>query len=449
MIYAIDTIETDNMTNLMQPLTPYIIHHLFRRPHKKSELYDMGRMSFLGQLSWVHTIGLTYTENVLKVKEVQELLKSNETFDLVLQEHFMNEAMMIFAHKFKCPLVLLAPGPPTIFNNHLFANPSPTAYVPNLLANFGSYMTFWERLKNTYYDIAGELFVHNVILPKQADILKRTIPGAPDLKDILYNASLMLLTSHISLRDPAPLLPNIKEIGGYHVGTGKPLPTDLQKFLDDATDGVIVFSMGSNLKSADFPEDKKAAVIKVFSKMKQKILWKFEEDLPEKPKNVKIMEWIPQRDVLAHPNVIAFITHVGLLGTIEAVYHGVPLLGLPIFWDQEKNIEDAVRKGFGLKVAFQDLTEETFGLAINELVSNPKYRENAKLRSRILHDQPTKQMDDAVFWIEYVIRYKGAPHLKSAGLHLRWYQRYLVDVLLLFVLISLSIFKITRENCFS
>lgn len=39
-----------------------------------------------------------------------------------------------------------------------------------------------------------------------------------------------------------------------------------------------------------------------------------------------------------------------------------------------------------------------------------------------------KPMDSAIYWIEYVIRHKGAPHLRSAAQDLRWYELYLLDV---------------------
>ncbi|XP_018563264.1 UDP-glucuronosyltransferase 2B37 [Anoplophora glabripennis] len=409
---------------------------------KKKQLYEMGTMSYIGQLKWVSDFGASYTESVLKVKEVQTLLQSNEQFDLVLIEHFMNEAMAIFQHKFKCPSVILAPGPPTVFNNHLFANPSQPTYVPNLLADFGSDMTFWERILNVYYDIVGELYVQLVSIPNQNDILQRTVPGAPYLRDILYNASFLLLTSHVSVRDPSPLQPNMKEIAGYHLLPPTPLPKDIQEFLDSAKDGAIVFSMGSNLKSADFTQAKKQAVLKVFSKMKQKVLWKFETELPGKPDNVMILNWLPQQDALAHPNVVAFITHVGLLGKIEAIYHGVPVLGLPVYWDQNKNINDAVRHGFALSIPFTQLTEEKFEWALKELINNPKYRDNAKMRSRVMHDLPVKQLDEAMFWIEYVIRHKGAPHYRSPALNLKWYQRLLLDVILTIAVVLFAIVAI-------
>jgi hypothetical protein len=49
-------------------------------------------------------------------------------------------------------------------------------------------------------------------------------------------------------------------------------------------------------------------------------------------------------------------------------------------------------------------------------------------------------LDTAVFWVEYVIRRKEAPHYRSPGTDLPWYQYYLIDVggLLIFGFISFS-----------
>jgi len=131
-------------------------------------------------------------------------------------------------------------------------------------------------------------------------------------------------------------MPNTVEIAGIHVKPVKPLPADIQEFLDSATDGVILFSMGSFIQSKQWPVEMREALVKSFGKLKQKVLWKYEnETLPGNPGNIKIGSWIPQRDILAHPNVKLFITHGGLLGTTEAIIEGVPVLGLPIFGDQK------------------------------------------------------------------------------------------------------------------
>lgn len=108
------------------------------------------------------------------------------------------------------------------------------------------------------------------------------------------------------------------EIAGIHLQPAKPLPNDIQEFLDWATDGAIYFSMGSFIQSKMWPEDKREAFVKAFGKLKLKVLWKYEnETLPGNPGNIKIGSWFPQRDILAHPNVKLFMTHGGLLGKIK------------------------------------------------------------------------------------------------------------------------------------
>lgn len=39
-----------------------------------------------------------------------------------------------------------------------------------------------------------------------------------------------------------------------------------------------------------------------------------------------------------------------------------------------------------------------------------------------------KPMDTAVYWVEHVLKYKGAKHLRNAGMKLSWYQYLLLDV---------------------
>jgi glucuronosyltransferase len=57
--------------------------------------------------------------------------------------------------------------------------------------------------------------------------------------------------------------------------------------------------MGSGLYSSDMPESCLKNFTDVFSKQKQRILWKWETDsLPGKPQNVKIGKWLPQSDIL-------------------------------------------------------------------------------------------------------------------------------------------------------
>lgn len=68
--------------------------------------------------------------------------------------------------------------------------------------------------------------------------------------------------------------------------------------MDNANNGVIYFSMGSNLKSKDLPDEIKRNILKMFGTLKQTVLWKFEEVLSDLPANVHILKWAPQPAIL-------------------------------------------------------------------------------------------------------------------------------------------------------
>ena len=53
--------------------------------------------------------------------------------------------------------------------------------------------------------------------------------------------------------------------------------------------------------------------------------------------------------------------------------------------------------------------------------------------SDLMRDQMESPLDRAVYWIEYVIRHKGAPHLRTASRKLSFFQRSLFDVLMFVV----------------
>lgn len=243
------------------------------------------------------------------------------------------------------------------------------------------------------------------------------------------SASIIFLNSHVSATYARPMQPNMISIGGIHVKPPKQLPENMQKFLDSATDGAILFSMGSFLQSRDWSIKERETFVKTFGKLKQKVLWKFENDtLLGKPDNVMTSAWIPQRDILAHPNVRLFITHGGNLGTIEGLYEGVPMLGLPMYADQQMNIGRASSKGYAMAMKRDEITETQLEKAIMELLDNPKYKKNAERISNLYKDRPMDPQKTVVYWTEYVIRHNGADHLRAASNQLGFIQLHLIDV---------------------
>lgn len=155
--------------------------------------------------------------------------------------------------------------------------------------------------------------------------------------------SLLFYNYHSASEGPIrPTVPQSIEIGGIQVKEqADPLPKELAKFLDKADEGAIFFSLGTNVNTNTFRPDTVDILYKVLSKLPQRVIWKW-EDLKNKPgnaSNIFFGNWLPQDDILAHPNTKLFITHAGKGGVAEAQYHGVPMVALPIFGDQQGNAE--------------------------------------------------------------------------------------------------------------
>ena len=83
---------------------------------------------------------------------------------------------------------------------------------------------------------------------------------------------------------------------------------------------------------------------------------------------------MPQQDLLGHPKIRLFITHGGIFSNQEAVYHGVPLIVLPVYSDQPVNAQKAQDDGYGIRLDWGDLNEEILLNAIQTILSNSRYK---------------------------------------------------------------------------
>jgi len=73
----------------------------------------------------------------------------------------------------------------------------------------------------------------------------------------------------------------------------------MRTFLDGAKNGVIVISLGTNVKWKSIGLDKIKSVILALSKLKQRVLWKLDIEVSfEIPNNLMVVKWMPQNEVL-------------------------------------------------------------------------------------------------------------------------------------------------------
>uniref|UniRef100_A0A1B6DGT0 UDP-glucuronosyltransferase n=1 Tax=Clastoptera arizonana TaxID=38151 RepID=A0A1B6DGT0_9HEMI len=369
-------------------------------------------------------------EDIYKDRRVQALMDSK--FDLVITELLVSDMFLPLADKFKAPVVMMSSSEIVPYGTDRLGLPDNPAYIVNFFNGQISSlpMGFWDRFWNTMDVCYSKVYYYLYSVRPNEEICKKYLEDVASVGEMINRISLVLANAHFSVNIARPLPPQVVEIGGIHIKPTKPLPQDIKKFLDESEHGVVYFSLGSIANGSSMSDSSRKAFCNVFSKLPQRVLWKWEvDDMPEKPANVMLVKWAPQRDVLAHPNVKLFISHGGLLGTMEAVHCGVPILGIPLFGDQRHNILQLQSVGFALKVDLANINEEVVSSAVNVMLNDPKYQNKAKELSRIFRDRPLSPLDTAVYWTEYVMKHKGAHHLRSAAVGMPWYQYFLLDVI--------------------
>lgn len=240
--------------------------------------------------------------------------------------------------------------------------------------------------------------------------------------------------SHVVTHNANPLTHNVIDVGGIHCKPANPLPKELKKFMDKHKEGVVYVSFGSTVHPSDMSEKRKEAFLKAFKRLKYQVIWKWNEDhVPGLPFNVMLTKWVPQQDLLSHPNLKVFVTHGGLLSLQEAIYHKTPIVGVPLGNDQIPNILRAEQKGYAVMLEWSNFTAEGLYNAIDKARHDPNVAENMRIANKIFLDQKESPVERAVYWVEYVMRHNGAHFLKPKSMDLYWYEYHHVDIILLII----------------
>ncbi|XP_034113084.1 UDP-glycosyltransferase UGT4-like [Drosophila albomicans] len=384
---------------------------------------------------------------ILSDSGVQSLLQDkSEHFDMIVVEPTHTDALIGFAVHFNASLVGLSTFGFSWLTDHLAGNSAPSVYKPVKPLGYSYGNSLLDKWNNWIY-IAEEWMIDRLlILPGQVELFTQFfhLPSSL-LLERRTSYSLMMINTHFSLGRVRSNVPNVIEVAGLHMAEpSEPLEPELLDFVNGAEHGVIYFSMGMEILTAWLPKTMKQKMLQTFSQLKQRVVWKHDvHTMPNKSDNVYLTSLAPQRQLLEHPNMKLFITNGGLLSTIESIYSGVPMLGMPIYFDQFDNVERMVKVGIARKLDINNPTEEQLMSNIKELLENPIYTLKAKEMSKRFRDQPTSPIESAIWWTEYVLRHKGAPHMRMTDQDMAFVPYYKLNIFsVLFSRIAFSAFVV-------
>jgi len=358
-------------------------------------------------------------------------------FDVVFTEIFGSDCFTAVAHKLKLPLISVVTAPDFPWMHDRVGSVDNPSYLIVGMEPFAGKMNLWQKLQNVFMYVYHR-YIHKAYANDPSDPVVREFFGEdmPPIAELVKNTSLIMVNRHVSINPARPVNPNVINVGGLHLKDARPdrhgagLAPDLRAWMDGAEHGVIFFTLGSLVRSSSLPKDTIDGLLQAFGQLPQRVLWKYEtDDIKDRlPPNVRIASWMPQMDILAHHKTILFITHGGLMGTTEAMYLGVPLLGIPLFADQMPNVELYRSLGIAERLDHTELTKDNVLASIRKLTATDEYRVRAKQVAARYSDRPFTAAEEAVWWTEYVIRHRGAPHLRPLGADLPLYQYLLLDV---------------------
>ncbi|KAM5324807.1 UDP-glucuronosyltransferase 1A1-like isoform 4-T5 [Glossophaga mutica] len=352
----------------------------------------------------------------------------------------------IVAKYLALPAVFFSNALPCSLDSQGTQCPNPPSYVPRALSSNSDRMTFPQRVKNMLIALS-ESFLCSVVYSPYGPLASEVLQKDVTVQDLMSSASVWLLRGDFVMNYPRPIMPNVVFIGGINCAHQKPLSQEFEAYVNASGEhGIVVFSLGSMV--SEIPENRAMEIADALGKIPQTVLWRYTGTRPRNlAKNTILVKWLPQNDLLGHPKTRAFITHSGSHGIYEGICNGVPMVMLPLFGDQIDNAKRMETRGAGVTLNILEMTSEDLANALKTVINDKSYKENIMRLSSLHKDRPIEPLDLAVFWVEFVMRHKGAPHLRPAAHDLTWYQYHSLDVIGFLLAIVLGVVFIVYKGC--
>ncbi|KAG5317481.1 UDB17 glucuronosyltransferase, partial [Pseudoatta argentina] len=445
-VHVVSTHETKIKDKLAQNLTYDVFDGLMKAMEESEENYNPVEWDSHNPLYMIHFVyniwGIRVCDTVIKTKTAKKLLEMIKIveFDIILQDITLNECLygLWEIAKGKPPIVGYIPYGPAPWLKDLIGGPSYPTVRPYTYLSIVKPIGLWQKTWNTVCFTVDDFIRHYYYLPIIQRLAEKyvghTIRPLHEIEKSSIN--ILLLNSHPAFDYGIPLPPNTLEIAGLNAQAIKPIdgeivvtyPEDMRAFLDGAKNGVIIISLGTNVKWKFIGLNKVKTVLLALSKLKQRVLWKLDIEVPfEIPNNLMIVKWMPQNEVLSHKNVRAIWTHGGLLSAQEAIWKGVPMIVMPFYVDQKLNAQKLVAKDVGIYLDVKTLSTHTVLHAVEEILYNERYTRNMKQLSSEFRDRPIPPLDLAIWGIEFAVRHPNGT-LVTPLRYQSWMEQNLIDV---------------------
>ncbi|KAI6224096.1 UDP-glucuronosyltransferase [Aphelenchoides besseyi] len=380
----------------------------------------------------------------LNDKKLLDQLRA-ENASLGLTENFDMCGPLLF-HKIGLKFALIYAGSlPQMMTSEL-GIPAITSFLPGMMTSMFPPLDFKSKVLNVFAETFGMMLFSNKLMGPFEKLAQEHFGSNFRIMTLCAEANLFFVNTDPFVEYPRPLSDKIVYIGGTGLSKPKPVDIEFQKVMDNSKKGVILISFGTITPSYTMPSNIRDAFLSAFDHFPDvTFVWKYEKenDFNKKHPNLITSPWLPQTDLLAHPKMLAFLTHGGANSVIEASTIGIPLIVCPLFADQPRNAILVEFRKIGVQIDSQNLTAENIVNAINEIIDNHSYRQNAKEMAKVIAAKPMNADDTFVKYSELAAQFDLHSKLDMPGRHLSTFVFYNIDVYLFFVIILVVFILLT------
>uniref|UniRef100_A0A915I895 UDP-glucuronosyltransferase n=1 Tax=Romanomermis culicivorax TaxID=13658 RepID=A0A915I895_ROMCU len=335
-------------------------------------------------------------------------------------------------------------------------------------------LTFWQRVQTLLSYLIGYLGDWIYYYVMQRNLVHRFYP---DLTDVSLRSSMAqpvfqfyCIPKFFDL--PQPLAPNHFYMGGLQLNftfdsaenSPDVMEPDLQAKISKNEKGFILVALGH---WTDFEyctaeiRNEFGGALNHAAGLGYLIIWKYAGPKVENAhENVHFANWLPQRQLLAHPKCKLLITHGGCNSVTEAIFNGVPVVVTPLFADQGDAAARIVTKNLGVVVQKSRLgSMDVIKNAILEVLTNETFAINSKKFRKLfvnVENQPSKLTvsQQTIFWTDFLAKYgrslekKNFLTIRRFGHHDQnyWFFSFLkywnIDSILCLIFLPLLILKV-------
>ncbi|XP_044158730.1 UDP-glucuronosyltransferase 1A1-like isoform X1 [Bufo gargarizans] len=401
-------------------------------------------MKSFERLTNIRSLMHTTCRHLLQNKEVIGYLRG-QLFDAALLSPIFPCGHIIVEY-LGIPSVAFLKSLPCGIDHQATQCPNPASYVPRFFTMYTDHMSFSQRIWNALLWVSDG-FLCKFLYNDFGDLASEFLQKEVSMLDLYRRTSIWIVKYDFVFEFIRPVMPNMVLIGGINCINRKTLTHDFEKLVNSSGEhGFVVFSLGSMV--SEIPMDKAMDMAEAFRSIPQTVIWRYTGKVPSNlGSNTHLVKWLPQNDLLAHPKARAFITHAGSHGIYEGICNAVPMVMLPLFGDQMDNAKRMESRGAGVTLNVLDMTPEDLINALDSVINKPSYKENVQRLSALHLDRPIHPLDLAVHWVEFVMRHKGAPHLRPAAHDLNWIQYHSLDVFAFLLAVLVTTFFISFKCC--